>query len=427
MKEHYTLIVAGGGIGGVAAAVTAGRMGCDTLLIERDFVLGGIPVHSLISSFSQPIPPGARGKTFLEELQEGLDLRHARVGTEFSSAVLALLLDELCASSSVTVRFGTTLTGCRSVAGRIESLKIFDCGGFHEISADYFIDGTGDGALAVMAGAEFELGRESDGECQPMTMAFYLSGIDSGKMPPIEEINRAYYAAKKAGTVKNPRENVLFFATPEPGVYQFNTTRIIRRNPTDPEALSEAQREGRRQVEEMVRFLRTLPGFQNARLSQLASQIGVRESRRIRCDYRFTLEDMYGARRFPDGIVRSTAHPDIHNPVGEGTWFEPLPAGVEDYEIPFRSLLPEKLENLTIGSRCIGCSHEAFSAVRMIGHVGEYGRAAGIASAWAAAHRSTPREVPGRYLRSQLGMEPFPIPAVSIQENVFSRVKGIAK
>ena len=254
---------------------------------------------------------------------------------------------------------------------------MFDCGGFHEISADYFIDGTGDGALAVMAGAEFELGRESDGECQPMTMAFYLSGIDSGKMPPIEEINRAYRAAKLAGTVKNPRENVLFFATPEPGVYQFNTTRIIRRNPTDPEALSEAQHEGRRQVEEMIRFLRTLPGFQNARLSQLASQIGVRESRRIRCDYRFTLEDMYGARRFPDGIVRSTAHPDIHNPVGEGTWFEPLPAGVEDYEIPFRSLLPEKLENLTIGSRCIGCSHEAFSAVRMIGHVGEYGRAGG--------------------------------------------------
>lgn len=423
MKNHYTLIVVGGGIGGVAAAVTAARRGCDTLLIERDFLLGGIPVHSLISSFSQPIPPGARGKTFLEELLDGLDQRNARIGTEFNSAALALLLDELCVTSGVTVRFGTTLTGCRSSKGRIESLELFECGGFHTVSGDYFIDGTGDGTFAVLAGAEFELGRESDGKCQPMTMAFYLSGIDSRKIPPIEEINRAYSAAKKTGVVKNPRENVLFFVTPEPGVFQFNTTRIIRKNPTDPQALSEAQLEGRRQVEEMIRFLRTLPGFQNARLNQLASRIGVRESRRIRCDYRFTLDDMYGGRHFPDGIVLSTAHPDIHNPEGEGTWFEPLPDGVKDYEIPFRSLLPQGKENLTIGSRCLGCSHEAFSAIRMIGHVGEYGRAAGIASSWAAAHRSTPRETPGEYLRHQLGMEPFPKQTVLIQENSFASVK----
>ncbi len=407
MKDHYSLVVVGGGIGGVAAAITAARQGCDTLLLERGFILGGVPVQSLISSFSQPIPPGVHGMTFLEELQSGLDRYGARVGTEFSSSCLALLLDELVLKANVTVRFGTTLTGCHMESRKIKGLTVFDSAGFHAIEANFFVDSTGDGTLAAMAGAEFELGRESDNYCQPMTMPFYLSGIEPQRMPSPDEINRAYHEAKAAGLLQNPRENVLFFATPEPGVYQFNTTRIIQRNPVDPDDLSTAQLEGRRQVAAMVAFLRTLPGFEHARLSQLAIQIGVRESRRVRCDYRFSLEDMYAGRRFPDGIVRSCSHLDIHNPIGEGTVFEPLPPGVDSYEIPFRSLLPCGVENLAIGSRCLGCSHEAFSAIRMIGHVGEYGRAAGLAAAWASENKRKLREIPGHFLRRQLGMEPF--------------------
>jgi len=159
--------------------------------------------------------------------------------------------------------------------------------------------------------------------------------------------------------------------------------------------------EGRSQVWEMVKFLKALPGFENAYLQRIANRIGVRETRRFICEYRLTYDDMLQSKKHDDVIMMTNAHLDIHNPHGTGTRFESLPPGTE-YDVPLRCLIPRDLQNVIIGSRCIGVSHEAFSAVRMMPHVAEYGRAAGITAAKAALNTIPIRDVDIHWIQKEL-------------------------
>ena len=147
-----------------------------------------------------------------------------------------------------------------------------------------------------------------------MTLPFFMSGVDFDRIPPMKEINHRYNIAKARGLLHNPREDVLFFRLPVPGTLLFNSTRLNGYDPTDAASLTRAMIEARRQVAEMSLFLKTLPGFEHAFLSRIGSKIGVRESRRIRCDYMFSEEDMNRAAHFEDSILRSTSHVDIHSP-----------------------------------------------------------------------------------------------------------------
>src|SRR5690606_22585282 len=106
--------------------------------------------------------------------------------------------------------------------------------------------------------------------------------------------------------------------------------------------------------------------------------------------------------RHPDAVMTTDAYIDIHNPHGSGTRIEALPPGTI-YDVPLRCLIPRGLKNVLIGSRCIGVSHEAFSAVRMMPHVAEYGRAAGLVAARAVEPGRTIREVEPGWLHRALG------------------------
>jgi hypothetical protein len=161
--------------------------------------------------------------------------------------------------------------------------------------------------------------------------------------------------------------------------------------------------EGRRQVQEVARFLRhRIPGFEAARVSETASHIGVRESRRVFCDYTITADDIVTGRTFDDGIARGNWYIDIHNPAGEGTIVRSPPPG-SYYEIPYRSLRARGLENLLVASRCIDCTHEAHAAVRITPQVVAIGQAAGAAAALSWQGRlSSVRSIPAELLREEL-------------------------
>ncbi len=413
------VLVAGGGPAGIAAAVAAARRGAGTALVERYGFLGGMATAGLVNPFmgwhagNEPLVAGV--------FQEMLDLMAAAGGyggerqpTAFDPEVFKLIADQLCRQAGVQVRFHTLVTRAdmadsADVADRpdvassaIAAVHTESKSGAERWTARVYIDCTGDADLAFLAGVPCDEGREADNLTQPMTLNFRMADVDIERMPPGAEINRLFDAAKAEGRVTCPRENVLFFHTLNPRVVHFNTTRVTGLSATKADDLTAAEFEARRQAHELARFLvADVPGFEHAYLQQSAAQIGVRESRRIRGRYALTAEDVVQARKFPDGIARSNYPIDIHSPTGAGTDIRGVAEG-DYYEIPYRCLLPQRIDNLLVAGRCISSTHEGQAALRIMPTCFAMGEAAGVAAALACRRGIPPGEIPGDELRQAL-------------------------
>jgi hypothetical protein len=208
--------------------------------------------------------------------------------------------------------------------------------------------------------------------------------------------------ATAAGELKLPREDILFFATPHEGEVSVNSTRVTRVLGTDVWDLSYAEWMSRRQMRQIAEFLKQyVPGFEKSYVMQSGVNVGVRETRRIIGDYQLTADDVLSARKFEDAIARGAYPVDIHNPAGTGTVLKRLPPG-EAYDIPYRSLLPQKAEGLLVAGRCISGTHEAHSSYRVMPIVMATGQAAGVAAAIAARRGACPRGVSIREIQSEL-------------------------
>jgi hypothetical protein len=237
-----------------------------------------------------------------------------------------------------------------------------------------------------------------------MTLCFRVSGITGQpSIPEIrEELGQILLAAKERGEIDIPRDKIPVYRTMRSDTFHFNTTRVIKRQGIDTLDLTAAEFEGRRQVAELFAlFKRYSPRFENAYLIKTATQIGVRESRRIEGGYTLDVDDVLKGRKFSDGIAQACYQVDVHNPSGAGTVIRPLAPG-EFYEVPYRCLVPKKVDNLVIGSRCISATHEAHGASRVMPVVSGIGEAAGIAAAWAAARSIPPREIDGEQLKAEV-------------------------
>ena len=424
MKTKYDLIVVGGGFAGAAAAIEAARHGTDVLLIEKYNCLGGAAAFALVSPFMRywtTMPQTKErkyltGNLFLEMCDRALELTCEQNGefsftdTLFDEECMKLALLRMAREAGVTLLFNTNVTAANVKNGRILSLKAACKAVEMEFSADHFIDATGDAELSAMAGCICEVGREEDGLCQPMTLCFRVGGIDKEKfMPNRDKMQALYKEWQAAGRIHNPRENILSFRNYNAGVILFNTTRVIRKSPTDPFAITEAEIEAREQVFEMMTFLRTaVAGCEHARLLSTAMHIGIRESRRVIGDYVLKLEDLTSLARFEDAIATSNYAIDIHNPNGSGTTWQEFEDG-EWYEIPYRSLLPKGFENLLVAGHCISSTHEAQSSYRIMPYCAELGHAAGCAVALAKRSGKTVRTLDVKELQGILRSEGFAI------------------
>jgi hypothetical protein len=292
-NETYDVLVAGGGPAGLAAAVAAarsrrtGRAGARTALVERHGFLGGMATAGLVNPFMgfhlrrQPIIGGILTEV-IERLRAGGGWGSRRTPLAFDAEVFKFVADDLCREAGVELLLHTWIARPTVKGGRIEAVAVENKSGRQDLRARVYIDATGDADLAARAGAPWEMGRAADGLTQPMTLCFQMAGVAIGRLPSRQRINQLYDAAKAAGDLANPRENVLFFFVPAPGVVHFNTTRVVGRSGADARDLTAAELEGRRQVREMVAFLKSrVPGFERAYLQRMATDIGVRETRRI--------------------------------------------------------------------------------------------------------------------------------------------------
>ncbi len=399
LAHEADVLVIGGGPGGIGAAVAAARGGADVLLVEHYGFLGGMATAGEVNPFMPNHLDGQSLDTgiFQEWLERIGEYGGAQVSSRvFDPNVARLAAEDLCQEAGVRLLYHHRLAHVEKTDHRINAVVLHSKSGLHGAQAKIYIDSTGDGDLAAMAGCRFDIGAETSGRAQPMTLCFKLR-LDPADLPegctlhdavrlggPIHaQVNKAYSAAQADGRIECPRENVLTFPTVTEGVIHFNTTRVIHRLSTDGQQLSDAEIQGRRQLRQIWKVLREeVPAFRHSKLYSVAPQIGVRESRRIVGRARVTLEDYQAARTYPDAVARVTYPIDIHNPDGSGTIIHHLAKGAW-YEIPWGALLPADIDNLAIASRCISADHAAHSSLRVMPPVCSIGQASGTAAAMA--------------------------------------------
>ena len=417
LRHTADVIVVGGGPGGLGAAVMAARAGAKTLLIERHGYLGGMASTGEINPFMWNHTDGQcldrpvymewarRMHRYLPDPQRAeleKDTELSWMPSHIISKDLAMLaMEDLCLEAGVQLLYHHELADVLVGNRLIQALVLLSKSGYTAAKAAAYVDCTGDADLAARAGCGFEMGGPQ-GYCQPMTLCFKLSGIDKGRCPPHEEINARYKAAQARGELSCPREDVLCFPYYEDNVIHFNTTRVIQKDGTDGVALSEAEIIARKQLREVVAWLRReIPGYEQARIHSIAHQIGVRETRRVKGIAYLRREAFTAAAKCPDAIARVRYMIDIHNPMGTGTEIVHMPEG-EYYEIPYGCVVPKDVDNLTVGGRPISVDHAIHSSMRPMPPACTVGQAAGMAAAVSAATGVRPADLSGVEIRRRL-------------------------
>lgn len=394
--EKFDVLVVGGGFAGTAAAISAARGGKKVMLFDKFNAPGGAASVNLVTPFMPYWTVNKEtkkreyltGGIFSEIVDKLRELGAIDGDDRFSDEYLKLVLNRMIKEAGVKVLYHAYLKSVEKEGRRIESVTVSALGQDIKIAADTFIDATGDGVLSYLAGCSFMLGRNGDNLCQPMTLCFRAANVDVGRFyAEMPEMQKLYKEKQSSGEIKNPRENILTFVVPAKGIIHFNTTRVVKLNPTDPFDVTEAEFSAREQVFELFNLLKAnFSSMKDADLIATAAAIGVRESRMIEGEHILTANDLKECTKFPDSVARGNYDIDIHNPEGTGTshyYFEPG----EYYTIPYRSLTVKDADNLLVAGRCISADHEAQASIRIMPICASTGEAAGIAASLAPGGR----------------------------------------
>lgn len=409
--KKYNLIVIGGGLSGVAAAVSASRNGLSVLLIEKSGSLGGAINNNLVYPFMRfwewtddwKVEKYLSAGIFKEIVDAQSKYEKPDSDMNFKPESIKKVLDDIVIDAGVEVLFRAQAFDVKCQNKQVKSLKVLTISGVIEFESDFFIDATGNGDIIALAGCEFQLGRESDGLCQPMTTCFRVSGVDLQLLkkdyPSLQEKYKQY---KQEGKIKNPRENILTMTGIGDGILHLNTTRVVKLNPTDAFEVSKAEMVAREQVFEIYAFLKeNSKAFDNSTVISVASEIGIRESRKLVGEHVLTAQEIIDGVSFDDTIALGNYEIDIHNPSGAGTELHYFKRG-EYYQIPYRCLVPKEYDNLLVAGRCLSATHQAHAAVRIMPICACLGQAAGTAVAIAIKTNKNVHTLDVQLLRQQL-------------------------
>ena len=283
--------------------------------------------------------------------------------------------------------------------------------GVFAVGARMFVDGTGDGDLAAWAGAEFEKG-DADGNMMPGTLCSQFCDIDwKAVLAAGEKQSVAVEKAIADGVFSKPDRHV-------PGIWATGTHmgggnigHAFGVDGTDERSLTEAMVDGRRLLQEFLRFFREYrTGFGQMELTGSGALLGIRETRRIIGDYLMTVEDFKSRATFDDEIGRYAYPVDIHptRPSEESykAFMEEFTTlryeKGETYGIPYRILQPKGLPNLLVAGRCISADRAMQASIRVMPGCYITGQAAGMAAALACDHGEDSRKVPVADLQQSL-------------------------
>jgi len=400
-KHSCDVLIAGGGPAGAAAAIAAARAGASVQLIEMSGCLGGTWVHGPIFSASDWC-----GKTpLMREIEERLEALSGRplrrdlsgihpavVGSFYCAPEwVKLALEGLCLEAGVALRLYTRVIGAkRDASGRITEIVTAAKAGREIWRAAVFVDATGDGDLAAMAGCGFDLGRPTTGKTQPMSMQAMITGVQHEEVLPFIQWGRAPddYGERRSLADELARAGFrASYGNPGiqqlgPGLYGLGLNHEYGCG-LDPDALSRATLHGRAECARAVAALRSLGGiWADLELVATSSQIGVREGRRIHAEAAVTRDDLIVGRRHGDAVCRACFPVDVHaTEEAEGATYSNEGVEAQPYDIPLGALIARDAPNLLLAGRCIGGDFIAHASYRVIGNAVTTGAAAGAFAA----------------------------------------------
>jgi ribulose 1,5-bisphosphate synthetase/thiazole synthase len=390
---RHQVVVAGGGPSGVIAALAAARSGADTLLLERYAFLGGNGTAGLMTcynGFRNQRPPealqtvkgipaeyiaelvrlGGVADSATYEMTVPHDVRRGDLpySIPFDAEVAKVASLNLIKKEGVKLRLHNWVVAPMLDGSRVTGVIVHSKSGRQAIEADVVIDCTGDGDVATAAGAPF-MSPAATGDRMAMTLMYRLGGLPS--------------------SIKGPFDGVRI------GDQVVRWGPAVQGDGLDVDALTQAEVNARLEIWEEVQELRRKPGMESVYLAATATGVGVRETRRVIGEYVVTEQDAIAGKRFPDVIaISSNPMPDFH---GERFFFRH-----EGFDIPYRSLLPKKVNGLILSGRCISCEQAPFQSARSMAPAMAIWHASGCAAALAVARRVPPREIDVKVLQKLL-------------------------
>ncbi len=430
IAKQYDVVVVGGGISGVCAALASARGGAHTALLQNRAMLGGnasseIRVNINGATRNGKIPDVAETGIMMEML-----LANKAVNPQNSFDVFGMVLWEMVSKEpNLTLYLNTHFTVATVQDGSIQCVEALQTTSETRFTfaANYFVDTTGDATLAYESGADWTIGREAKatyGEAHAPAVADHhtmgstvmFSTIDVGHSVPFTRPAWAYeFTKKKLGSRAINMTNHGYWWVELGG----DDTRVIE----DCENIRDELYKWALGVFDYIKNCGEYD-TENLALDWICSNPGRRESRRVLGDYVLNENDVFEGRRFADAVAYGGWTMDDHSVGGinamgkgeEGTQWLPVP---DIYTIPYRSLYSRNIDNLFVGGRACSVSHMALSSTRVIATCGVIGQAIGTAAAIAVANGLSPRAVGQQKLfalQQQLLLDDCYLPGIAVQD-----------
>lgn len=434
VKRCVDVLIVGGGPSGIIAALAAAEDGLKVTLIESRSFLGGnltigIPVLGFLGQKGNQIISGLPQKFIDRLFVQGGASEHRPCPLHMSITLVEPELVKKTAFEMLTEKGVEVLlyTNCTGAIKNDECLKgviIESKAGREVLLAGVVIDCTGDADVAFLSEVPCEKGDEKGG-MQPPTLMFSLGNVDTDKLRfsiaeepqtyvpdfiPAEYFGqnhqyivvglRSLIQKAKNDGLSIPADRTIIITGLRKGEAWINMTRVNGVDGTDPVSLTKGEFIAREQIEDIVKYLiQYVPGFENAVMLRTAPFLGLRETRRIVGKYIMNRSDILSCARFDDAIAVASYPLDIHHAEGGDCTLE---WSGDCYDIPYRSLLPEKVENLLVAGRSISTTHEAMSAIRVMSSCMAMGEAAGRAAKMAIRDGVAPSMINIKRLREEL-------------------------
>lgn len=408
----------------MAAAAAAAKLGRSTVIVERYGFLGGGGTAASISNFCglyanvhgehRQVVHGIADEV-LDRLQklEGINPPHMSLHSmikaqAYDISAYKVAADQMMLASGVHMLFHALGVGVSMRSDMtIDALLIESKSGRAAVRGKIFIDCSGDGDLGAWAGAPFEIGDETGNMLYPTTK-FRLNNVDPVQAANArQEIPRLMEAAERNGR-RFARKGAIVRAQKNPIEWLANATLVKNPDGTavsgiDVRQLSYGEVEGRRQCWDFFEFVRdNVKGFEKSYIVEIAPQVGIRETRRLQGRYALTESDILECASFEDTIGVNGWPVENHKADRVEIKFPKIPESRGFTHLPYRILVPDKVDNLLAAGRCASMTHVGQSAARVSGPCFAMGQAAGTAAHLALKAKVKPRDVDVPSLQRQL-------------------------